>query len=129
MDKEKYYTPSIEEFHVGFEYEALWGLENVNPEWSKEVFKKNQKADDTEDIVRVKKLDREDIEQLGFNLFTDVNYDTYRKRTDGNTHFIHISKGKTTITRQVGNGGDTIFTGTIRNKSELAVILKQIGAL
>lgn len=34
----KYYSPTIEEFHVGFEYEALWGIENIDGEWLKETF-------------------------------------------------------------------------------------------
>jgi len=62
----KYYTPEEEEFHVGFKYEALWGVENVDGEWLKETFSKDQSIHSTEDTVRVKKLDREDIESEDF---------------------------------------------------------------
>lgn len=39
MNNEKYYTPKIEEFHVGFEYEAKEYLEDTD-EWSEEFAKK-----------------------------------------------------------------------------------------
>lgn len=75
MNNEKYYTPKIEEFHVGFEYEAKEYLEDTD-EWSEEFAKKAMNDlswfnDDycslKEGAIRVKYLDQEDIESLGFN--------------------------------------------------------------
>lgn len=71
----KYYTPSIEEFHIGFEYEYLGN--NLNTEWSKvkaEWSDLDIMFDDYEheldgkfeELYRVKYLDKEDIESLGF---------------------------------------------------------------
>jgi hypothetical protein len=69
----KYYTPAIEEFHVGFEYEILH-----NNEWKKtSVFNnscggdiifeiKNMGHWDVVSKPRVKYLDKEDIESLGW---------------------------------------------------------------
>lgn len=79
----KYYTPEIEEFYVGFEYEYntdehLYGLlDRTNGVWNKEVYQSATGQDgesehnDIEKLiqreeVRVKHLDREDIESLGF---------------------------------------------------------------
>jgi hypothetical protein len=73
MDREKYYTPDITEFHVGFEYEKS---EYGRKIWTKEVFEfdfgsgneildiYNEGYDTTH--LRVKYLDQKDIESLGF---------------------------------------------------------------
>ena len=70
----KYYIPSIEEFHVGFEYEILTNYTKENEKWEfvnnpftierLEIFIENKH-------VRVKYLDKDDIESLGFK-FTDA---------------------------------------------------------
>ena len=71
---EKYYTPSIEEFRVGFEYEVYVPEKEL---WSKETFYLdashinlvkyvNIQTENTLKKVRVKYLDREDIESLGW---------------------------------------------------------------
>lgn len=65
MEENKYYTPSIEEFHIGFEYEWL----QENKEWKKE----NSPIEITIDGfelqkygLRVKFLDKTDIKLLGW---------------------------------------------------------------
>ena len=78
--KNKYYTPKIEEFKVGFEYEIL-GQANQKPSWKKVVFDLNHhtifypKTETTRNIldwrlrdgdIRVKCLDQSDIEECGF---------------------------------------------------------------
>ena len=101
--KNKYYLPSIKEFHVGFEYEIsnymLAGTLRIRPkkEWFKEVFNTSSvyKLDfiehvlevGDEKIVRVKYLDKADIESLNvkdYNIilnsgFVDIwrKYDSY----------------------------------------------------
>ena len=81
----KYYTPKISEFHVGFEYQILKGYENRSKMggviemanvFRNSVFKQDKlglHVDDfnfviSREMVRVKYLDREDIESLGFEL-------------------------------------------------------------
>jgi len=87
MVETKYYTPSIEEFHVGFEYE----YRTNGDDWIKHaLFTKAdllECIDDLEEndnIIRTKHLDREDIESFGF---VDVsrtkgNYDSTDERED-----------------------------------------------
>lgn len=72
----QYYTPKLEEFHVGFDYEAYIPEKEV---WSKETFYMNQshinlvqyvdmQNENTLKRVRVKHLDEEDIQSLGWKL-------------------------------------------------------------
>ena len=92
--KDKYYTPEIEEFHVGFEFEyEYWDiLRGVNYDWHEEVYyqmsqtKEPKKGGHTlwsidslsnaikEESIRVKHLDKEDIESLGFKEFLGQEY-------------------------------------------------------
>ena len=66
----KYYKPDIEEFHVGFEYEVEDLHDNlIDRCWRRQVFEGEDATIrewlETND-VRVKYLDKEDIESLGF---------------------------------------------------------------
>jgi hypothetical protein len=68
LDK-RFYVPSIEEFHVGFEYEnkLVDGYWNWNGDTDKVVFTKDtnlQGIIDYPNLVLVKHLDREDIESF-----------------------------------------------------------------
>lgn len=77
--KEKYYTPELEEFHVGFEYEVQ-SIENAH--WGKVICSSGFGAfdDDINDLeeerIRVKYLDKADIESLGFKFLklTEVSF-------------------------------------------------------
>lgn len=76
MEKEKYYTPSIEEFHVGFECE--WQCKIRKGTWNKQIcdqdlvniaYSTHEHADEEEPFseqFRVKYLDSSDIESFGF---------------------------------------------------------------
>ena len=145
--RNKYYTPIIEEFHIGFEYESLWGIENINGEWHKEVFK----SVDVEQIVRVKYLDTDDIESLGFTKRGKtwagyVDYE-YTELIDGEVPYylkatIHVPlmddmykiilhrflNEDTNIDKQVEQGeSEVMFRGRIKNKSELKSIMQMVG--
>jgi len=67
MEKNKYYTPTIEEFHVGFEYEL-----KTEGEWVSQTldidYSLNRVAGGLANNTRVKHLDQEDIESFGFEL-------------------------------------------------------------
>jgi len=68
----KYYTPTIEEFHVGFEFEFRHSdyKEDGWKKFTTPVFNMEREdcpfACQTLEEYRVKYLDREDIESLGF---------------------------------------------------------------
>ncbi len=161
MSKEKYYVPSIEEFHVGFEYEANPIVANaahieginidnflLNPEkypkveygwlgWELitaggELNLKLIEARMRRNKLRVKHLDRDDIESMGFIMgsfeVTSSKIMLYR----GNIQ-IQIDEediAEVQIARYKGlDKIDQLFHGTVRNRSELSVILKQIGVV
>jgi hypothetical protein len=104
---DKYYTPEISEFHVGFEYE----------------------------YVRVKHLDREDIESLGWvqNEFKGtiiknefVLKNKPYKRIGDNIKLYHYSGGDIHISCTYSELM-TLFRGTLKNKSELKRLMVQLG--
>ena len=141
--RDKYYTPEIEEFHVGFEYEAV----TLNIEKQVNEYKKFNVpfVPDTLKFMlesdfkpRVKYLDREDIESLGF---VKRNPENNNKSSD---HFKMKAPGEIAYWTEIdldfrwgfkdvsirgvrGNEGDYLFRGTIKNKSELKRLLKQLG--
>lgn len=137
-ENNKYYTPSIEEFHVGFEFEylpPLWTSE-MERVWIK--YNWNSKLATIglhdnyisiggviikEDCLRVKHLDKEDIEELGWKMVWNdshgVDY-TYEGKWQLSVplkgDFIQIFKDRASY-----------FKGTIKNKSELIRLMKQLG--
>ena len=128
--KDKYYTPSIEEFHVGFEYEYD----------GKCVFQRDMSISFMDYLIsngkiRVKYLDKQDIESLGF-IHKKYKQDEYSEMriyigqkfeiqffgwniSEANKHI----RGNMHIYLQE----EAHFMGTVKNKSELKKILKQIG--
>lgn len=154
----KYYTPTIEEFHVGFEYEAYEA--GSGNEYNKEEFGN----DDLLDIkkvyskglelgwLRVKHLDREDIEEFHKKHFEEIpfKYDNNAEPTPGRTPYecptaylmddqlhsgelwilYHYSDGMVWIDYVKDCSSDGyLFRGFVKNKSELKRILTQIGAI
>jgi len=117
----KYYTPSIEEFFVGFEYEEEDSLEDNL--WIKRTLDFNygwlEIPQDFANDKRVKYLDSSDIEELGFIFEEQVAGKITFKYTKNN--FIELHKLYTTIL--ILNNGRTIFEGFIKNKSELIRLL------
>ena len=140
----KYYTPEIEEFHVGFEYEikrhGVWGKET----WS-ELLHENYNVDiqhndptevflESDDWIRVKYLDREDIESLGCkligkkdngSLLFEKEYICKRAMEMNNAAIYFVALSNHILI--YNDSGETMFTGTVKNKSELKRILKMIG--
>ncbi|NRA77284.1 MAG: hypothetical protein HRU18_03665 [Pseudoalteromonas sp.] len=126
--KNKYYTPEVEEFHVGFEYQVLdgdvWinevvGLDNTGDlEFLKDLI--------IEESCRVKYLDREDIESLGFVTYMKSVKDSFKL---GST-VIRLKVEQILIFRYDEYTIDELlFKGTIKNKSELKRILKQLNII
>lgn len=67
VEDNKYYTPSIEEFHVGFRYESgNKAVKGTSTEWTKSIIEEPWEIESLFEEVRVKYLDQEDIEELGW---------------------------------------------------------------
>ena len=150
----KYYTPSIEEFHIGFEYEYRNG-----DKWEKDILSKfsEEMTPDTfvagfiiasmfcnidgtlteegKSSIRVKYLDKEDIESLGWEYVEDrgmsENYGyTFNKPIQylsGGDAWYKLRYWFTNHRVRIEPLGGPIFDGTIKNKSELKILLKQLG--
>ena len=142
----KYYTPEIEEFHVGFEYETIGKKLNTSNGRYEDEWKKRVVSDDDGETqnpfdnfnygiqtqtIRVKTLDQSDIESLDYVLHrkdVTMGYDEYcHKRhkevlppgNDSNLNVI-LKKGNNVI---VYKNLEIVFRGTIKNKSEFKRIL------
>ena len=127
----KYYTPETEEFHIKFI--AYYNNEEfqINNEDQLHLL-----CTDIEN-VKVKYLDKEDIESLGFKqsmlqnyIFLKVvsNYEHYENITIGINYNI-ISKQLFVFfvpDEEAIPAGINIFIGKIKNKSELKKLLKQL---
>jgi len=138
----KYYTPTIEEFRVGFEYEQV----SINPQEDITVSDEIKYEQCTFpdpfvgynlnrlvlNMCRVKYLDSSDIESLGFTLtYKDNRLEWFKK----DTYELIFSKSTSTViiknnTNVCDKEGHIIymilFQGVIKNISELITILKQL---
>lgn len=134
---EKYYTPKIEEFHIGFEFEALnsndWFFQEDISGWKKITLNQynNRFHFNLSNIeggiqvgwIRVKHLDKEDIESLGWkeeerNCFSFYDY---------KESYLLFFPEQEQIRVEIGdNENCNGFAGTIKNKSELKKLMKQM---
>ncbi len=145
-----YYTPKIDEFHTGFEYEVLQkapkpdasGMtcmttfpEQTEDEWNKFKFPDPFLGYRVDKLfehreLRVKYLDREDIIEFGFR---DLGSQWYDISPSGQLK--HWTKVK--LRKWVGNEvyitgwrgdheSEPLFSGEVKNKSELKRILSQL---
>ena len=140
----KYYTPEIEEFHVGFECEiqSSWGMQKgIYPSILREDTLTGfqlQKIGETETLkkvisdIRVKYLDKKDIESLNYKHKKDTQYSFVSKNSSIQLHDKnrwHTKYNALTIYKHNKiNPLDktSVFQGIIKNKSELKVLLKQL---
>jgi len=137
----EYYTPAIEEFHVGFKCEKLYFNDHPTHKgerlvWGEEIIDKYLLGDIIEDedpeyIInnyRVKYLDREDIESCGWTKQStspnSINFTI--KKTDLFLYFFTDSKEIIIDNGCIHESLDTFFQGTIRNISELKKLMKQL---
>lgn len=133
IDK-KFYVPDISEFHIGFEFEEWTYTGNRN--WTQKIFNETNFESISLKLnkgkIRVKTLNREDIESLGFEysgnnmVFDKFNSD---KETPNGKYSIFIHSDILSIQAKSKTGAFTteMFNGYIKNKSELKRVLKQIG--
>jgi hypothetical protein len=152
-EESKYYTPEKEECYIGFKYE-LNGAEMKTPNnshgWESVVFGQNlndflMPTNPNYDLmkrnIRVKYLDKKDIESCGWHALTvidgandgdELNYiDGYEIKDfvlhkKENLYFIYERKEYHESNKATGNWQqNTLFQGTIKNISELKKIMKQ----
>ena len=145
MKNNLYYTPTIEEFHVGFEYEykpkvGPWVKINYNNWMSpskgmdldfcteQDLLRKFDIIDQCikREDVRCKFLDQSDIESLGWKDCDNI-YNTIR--WDFNDYILMFYKkdNRYLIFRDCGpNNIQTVFNGFIKNKSELIKLQQQL---
>jgi len=147
VEQSKYYTPEIEEFHYNFPYEqkqsnGLWRETEVSFNLAK------VKSYLEQGRIRVKHLDREDIESLGFehenwvlpsnktHWFVSSESEDKSNRHNAiwvGTEYHHrtkkviIFKGRSPKDVFIHKISGILFSGSINNKSELKKVLKQIG--
>jgi hypothetical protein len=143
MNKEnKYYTPTIEEFYVGFEYEVAgeWEEKDQEPKkiWIYRIYEQGDLLDlyynynpDFDSVtfnktkLRVKYLDQKDIESLGYEFISETI-------TNEKSHLFFKTDRRTLTlfsdyTVAITHYPYTVqFHGKIKNKSELIKILKQV---
>lgn len=128
----KYYTPNISEFHVGFEYEVLFRNTIIKTTYqiSSDLIAVNRilEKEDKDFEIRVKYLDKEDIESLGFkeDPSSRPNRLVYEKNIDD--YVIGIVRYTTTsvLLYKYKYSEERLFNGTVNNKFELIKLLKQI---
>ena len=152
MEQSKYYTPDIQEFKIGFECEFFNNMQDK--QWNKVIcdqdhigiaytcFEEGTKEweDDISQTFRVKYLDDKDIEECGFT--TDAGeipskFNYYKLLPDKTIYQIspywHMYHTKRENLVRIYKGMlheypyTEIFRGDIKNKSELKVLLKQLG--
>ena len=149
----KYYTPELSEFCVGFEYESR--VAGYNAEWVSSTiyakFERGWESNLEEEIsmyidganeFRAKYLDSQDIIDCGF--MKAANDPVRQKWIDvlsfeGNDcrieFFPYIEsipeqlRGIVTVFTTLNYGGSIKFHGKVKNKHELKNVLKQIGVL
>lgn len=150
----KYYTPTLEEFHIGFEYEYMNGDKWEKSEITIQDYKttgwdyEKQNSWFEEELlggirtVRVKYLDQEDIESLGFirdceragyKFFLELEnkdqllLENLSLTTNMSDMFQiklwHKEKG---LYGEDTYYGDILFIGRIKNKSELKKLIQQL---
>lgn len=121
----KYYTPQLNEFFDGFEYEFFNGND-----WQNIIFdfRDLDAIDDEirEGYVRVKLLDKDDIEALGW--ITEDNGECYdiSNGFDLYSLYPYEFEHKTPNIYKIYKHHNVIFYGAIKNKSELKKVMKMI---
>ncbi len=127
-EEAKYYTPEIDEFHVGFECEFKNSMQSN--EWEHEICDQDTVSlayvaiehEDYEgefaNTFRVKHLDKSDIESFGFKQKTSISYVKEGCR-------IHCWENN--LLEINDDSGEHMCTATVKNKSELKKLLKMIG--
>lgn len=131
METNKYYVPSIEEFHIGFWYEEF-----RHDEWIKQEIGDATQLEGAlillenyEGTIRTKYLDKQDIESLGFDNYEPPMEYNHQWKYKGSREFKLAAwfNNEIPVVRVYSSYPAIAFHGTIKNKSELQRLLKQLG--
>lgn len=129
----KYYTPRPYEFHIGFEFESNY----LEKDWVKKkliiediaYFFDSYILDASALEFRVKYLDKEDIESLGWEFKNKelgilVNTLVFNKKK----YSLHYERGNYGIYILINDDYSDYrhFSGTIKNKSELKKLMQML---
>ena len=130
MNNELYYTPELSEICVGLEFEVR---DISTSQWIGFIFDHDWSYEDMDIVdwidfdIRVKHLDRKDIESLGFEFYKTGWTDTslvFRNNHDAGVEIyfredytLHVTRGR----------GVVLFAGKIKNKSELSRLMGWLG--
>lgn len=142
---EKYYTPSVDEFHNGFRYEeSKSAIATASTEWDKFEYDIESELPRNCEL-RVKYLDQSDIEELGW-VYTgrttelwfgmpDINIQpfnlTYRSLRLSYNLLDHrlLIWGYEYSNYKPDNEEETLFLGNIKNYNELKKLMEQLGII
>lgn len=141
----KYYTPTIEEFHIGFEYETKEGFMDgtvkskycfYNAKWIPNLVSETSElayidrslsGKNTKNGlcgVRFKILDREDIEACGWEGDTfSKDFIAFHHKDDYYNMALLFSLPNEVLIKK---NEEYLFQGEIKNKSELHRLMKQL---
>lgn len=129
--QDKYYTPTIEEFHVGFEFEMYAGTG-----WSNQVFPNPWWIDGAMggyktlenciegNNVRAKYLDNTDILDLKWEIDNEIEFIGYYLQKSEGIYVLRPFQGSQLV--QMLENDRQIFFGIIKNKSELKRLMVQL---
>jgi len=139
MEQNKYYTPTIEDFHVGFEFEhngvSTRALEEQ--EWTQSVMTSKMIGAIDYDLshycsetifrnmsIRVKYLDQEDIESEDWEFIQQNNTNSFTFKKDRYKLAVSFNNGGyLSIYEYEGEKVNDVY---IKNKSEFRKLMKQI---
>jgi hypothetical protein len=145
MESNKYYTPELSEFCIGFEYEESIGNDKfVNKVFDIHTILRGltQCSGNNYTVgnyIKVKYLDKEDLEELGFvkdirTLYPCNFTGSFKNEKEYYLEYkpfipeFNLNELLTILKLDLINKKhETIFKGTIKNKCELQKILKQLG--
>ena len=128
----KYYIPTIKEFHVGFEYDLQDELDKTiwyDWKFNRDDMNNGSYTEDwiEDERIRVKYLDKQDIEELGWIRHKGVTpvYDLNEYKLLHYPHDLPIMQNIVSI----HNGSEQLYKGIIKNKSELNKLMKQLNII
>lgn len=137
----KYYTPSLDEFRLGFEYEIFEDFDHYpTKEWHKQVYGKDganpedfgyiTQSNIENKTVRVKFFSHQDLVELGFKESGDEpeeRFDSYNGNTaiqlyfDDKFHDDNVGVGIT-----IYKDSCVVFNGYVKNKFEMKRLIAQL---
>lgn len=126
---EKYYTPTIEELHIGFECEIL-GITNNEEVWARHIINQEVLNMAPTGIVRLNKswrvkiLDQEDIEKCGWGNYEAPREYNHRWTRGSKTLDVWFNSEIPTVRIRIDL--IIVFHGKIRNLSEFKTLQKQL---